>query len=279
MININQNLKNRCGIYIIFNTKNGKKYIGSSNNLYVRLKNHIWHLRKGNHINTHLQNAFNKYTEDCFQIGILEYCSESDQLTTEQKYLDFFYPEYNIQTSAFVNKLEDQTKIKISNTIKTLYVKGQLDNRTYKQPLFVYDLTNFKLIQEYTCISDLNNNNNLSLNVKNTQINNGIINDKYCVTDKKFDTQLDAANFICENCLYHKPSRKSKHRKYLILRKLHKLFYFKSISKLAEFVNVNKSKIQKFIYKSNLKEFSNLFDTGYEIIISSQFIKLTELPF
>ena len=41
MNNINTNLKNKCGVYIITNLKNGKRYVGSSKNIYNRLHDHI----------------------------------------------------------------------------------------------------------------------------------------------------------------------------------------------------------------------------------------------
>ena len=42
MKKINKNLKNKCGVYIITNLKNGKRYVGSSINIYDRLQSHIY---------------------------------------------------------------------------------------------------------------------------------------------------------------------------------------------------------------------------------------------
>jgi len=47
------------GIYAVINLNNGKVYIGSSNNLYTRKKSHFNDLKKNNHTNQHLQNAYN----------------------------------------------------------------------------------------------------------------------------------------------------------------------------------------------------------------------------
>lgn len=49
------------GIYLITNTKNNKKYVGQSWNIFQRWTNHRTSLRGGYHGNTHLQNAWNKY--------------------------------------------------------------------------------------------------------------------------------------------------------------------------------------------------------------------------
>lgn len=48
------------GIYSIINQDNGKCYIGSSNvSIRGRWDYHKYHLRKGNHVNSRLQNSWN----------------------------------------------------------------------------------------------------------------------------------------------------------------------------------------------------------------------------
>lgn len=81
------------GIYRIVNIVDGKFYLGSSNNLAKREREHIWALRKGNHVNDYLQKAFNKYGEANFKFEVLEYViNESDLRKVEQKYLDLLKP-------------------------------------------------------------------------------------------------------------------------------------------------------------------------------------------
>lgn len=59
------------GIYQIRNTVNGKYYIGRSINCNRRWKNHRSSLRKGNHCNSKLQNAWNFYTEENFHFEVV----------------------------------------------------------------------------------------------------------------------------------------------------------------------------------------------------------------
>lgn len=89
------------GIYRIVCLVNNKFYIGSAVNIYRRLFStsstaHLINLRKGTHINKHLQNAWNKYKEVSFKFEILELCNKADLLSREQYYLDtlLFAKEY-----------------------------------------------------------------------------------------------------------------------------------------------------------------------------------------
>lgn len=63
---IDSKLRYKCGIYIIFNLVNGKRYIGSSVDLYNRLHEHRHNLAYNKSHNQHLQNAWNKYGSDFF---------------------------------------------------------------------------------------------------------------------------------------------------------------------------------------------------------------------
>ena len=84
------------GVYIITNSINGRRYIGSSNNIRKRLWKHRSLLRHNKHENPHLQNAWNKYGEDNFVYSILEECDVSILLEREQYYIDKYKPDINI---------------------------------------------------------------------------------------------------------------------------------------------------------------------------------------
>lgn len=63
-----------CGVYCIYFTDiDNKYYIGCSTNLSKRIQEHKSALSSNRHTNSHLQNAYNKYSSPI--IEVLEYCS------------------------------------------------------------------------------------------------------------------------------------------------------------------------------------------------------------
>lgn len=85
-----------CGIYRIVNTQNDKKYIGSSNDIKVRWRNHRYQLNNKKHPNKHLQGAWNKYGKSNFIFEIICLCDVNDLSSKEQFYIDEMHPEYNM---------------------------------------------------------------------------------------------------------------------------------------------------------------------------------------
>lgn len=79
------------GIYKITNIINNKIYIGSSNNIHKRKREHFCTLENGTHCNSHLQRAYNFYGKDNFKFEIIETCEEKDLLEVEQIYLDKYF--------------------------------------------------------------------------------------------------------------------------------------------------------------------------------------------
>jgi hypothetical protein len=79
------------GIYIIYNTINGKVYVGSSVDLRGRKSHHIGALKRGVHGNKHLQSAWRKYGEDAFSFRVLEEVVDNKSLVEiEQQWIDLF---------------------------------------------------------------------------------------------------------------------------------------------------------------------------------------------
>jgi group I intron endonuclease len=94
----------RVGVYCIFNTSNGRRYVGSSNNLWRRFLEHRRHLQTGIHDNQFLQNDYNKSHSDAFIFFILQECSENQRIVIEQKWIDALWDNralcYNLDSTA-----------------------------------------------------------------------------------------------------------------------------------------------------------------------------------
>ena len=117
--------KNKSGIYKITNLVNGKIYIGSSKNLYVRIRGHLCDLRKNRHSNQHLQNSYNIHGFNNFSIGIIEIVENIEELIPrEQFYIDILKEKFEIYNicekagSRLGAKVSQETKDKLSKMRK-----------------------------------------------------------------------------------------------------------------------------------------------------------------
>lgn len=85
---IDENFKNVCGIYIIYNKINKKCYVGQTKNLYKRCKEHINSLNNNYHFNKYLQRSWNKYGSDNFDVYGIEIVDDESRLNEcELKYI------------------------------------------------------------------------------------------------------------------------------------------------------------------------------------------------
>ena len=97
------------GIYEIRCTANGKRYIGSAQDVDRRWGEHSRELRGGRHANARLQNAWNKYGPESFEWVILESdVPESNLIIREQFHLAPYLPQqrsvlFNIRSDARSN--------------------------------------------------------------------------------------------------------------------------------------------------------------------------------
>lgn len=80
--------KIQTGIYYIQNKKDKKRYIGSSNDIRKRFRQHRRRLKLNIHINNHLQRAYNKYGKEFFLFKILEIVAKSKLIKREQYWID-----------------------------------------------------------------------------------------------------------------------------------------------------------------------------------------------
>lgn len=124
------------GVYCITNTQNKKIYIGSTTDTFKnRWYNHIRKLRSNTHPNEHLQNAYNLYGEDSFIFSILEILKEdSSILDKEQEYINEKNCcdraiGYNIASKVDNSVVSEETRHKISNTLKSKYASGEIQKK------------------------------------------------------------------------------------------------------------------------------------------------------
>lgn len=85
----------KSGIYQIKNKLNGKVYIGQAEDIRLRWIEHRHDLKKGKHVNRHLQAAYIKYGIDAFEWSVLERCSVKELDKREVYWIE--------QTGAFKN--------------------------------------------------------------------------------------------------------------------------------------------------------------------------------
>jgi group I intron endonuclease len=108
-----------CGVYMIRNTRNGKKYIGSTKDVNGRQKAHFYSLQKGKHHCDYLQNAWNaEEDKEVFKFFVFLICKEGELIELEQKCLQHMKPEYNSSSVAGRPEMTLEVRNKISNRLK-----------------------------------------------------------------------------------------------------------------------------------------------------------------
>lgn len=115
------------GIYYIKCIVNKKVYIGSSENIEGRFKQHLAKLNNNKHHNSYLQNSYNKYGEESFKLGVITICKPEELLKFEQFYIDKNKHLFNIVTKDVERPSIDEVTIdKITRRINEMYKSGEL---------------------------------------------------------------------------------------------------------------------------------------------------------
>lgn len=92
---------NKSGIYKILNIITRDYYLGSACNIARRFYEHRRELIRNIHDSCHLQNAWNKYGEQAFELSVVLLCDIENLLYYEDVLLKGLKPAYNIATDAF----------------------------------------------------------------------------------------------------------------------------------------------------------------------------------
>lgn len=134
----NKNTKRPSGVYTIVNLITGRIYIGSSVDVYARMKKHFRILSIDKHHNLELQKDYKKYGKDAFEASVFAFCDEIN-----------------------VCSLEEQTIFKALRCCKSVYNKNFQGKKAEDIISFIYnigrDYTDKKLFIE-TLIDELKKN-------------------------------------------------------------------------------------------------------------------------
>lgn len=126
------------GIYCIFCVKARKRYIGSTRNFRARHAGHKSQLRKGNHSNHKLQEAYNNPKDHCLVFFVIERCLPEALADREQFYIDLFRSVekgFNVCTSSrnTSNMVWTEEQRKRSSAEKQGKIRGAYTNsRDYR---------------------------------------------------------------------------------------------------------------------------------------------------
>lgn len=184
------NIQDGAGIYAIVNILNNKMYIGSTNTLRKRFRQHHALLIRNSHVNKKLQNAVNKYGISNFKFVVLERCEPITEtlLLLEQKYIDEL-GYYNIckvagKTTGIKGKghpLSDQQRQSIilanKRRVYTDQMRKQISDRVKnyqsikdkRKPVECYSLDG-KLISTYDSVMDASRAMKELLGINNARV-------------------------------------------------------------------------------------------------------------
>jgi len=118
--------ENKSGIYKWTNKITNDIYIGQSIDLAKRFRKYFNISYLKNRETLVISRALIKYGYSNFSLDILEYCNVANLTEREQYYFDKLNPKYNtlkIAGSSLGHKATEETKAKISKSLKGIYIK------------------------------------------------------------------------------------------------------------------------------------------------------------
>ena len=208
------------GIYIIINKVNGMIYVGSSIDLNQRCRQHYLELSKNKHHNKKIQNSWNKYGSDSFEIKILALLETKDVLIrTEQIFIDFYKsydPKIGFNICPYA---ETTTGVKHSVETITKRTKSQREaRRKTGDPILCYE--NKKI---YYCTFDIAE----ELKVDQQQVN-------YCLNPNYRRQKVGGYSFCylknIDKAVYRPPAANIKPPWSESTRKMYMNTYYKKMS-------------------------------------------------
>jgi group I intron endonuclease len=113
-------------VYEIYNKISSKVYIGSTISFQKRKSDHLYNLRRGIHVNGHLQNSFNKYGEEAFDFVVVytgeDYLEVEQMLIAKSNFKEIYNINRNVSGGDILSYHPDKEDIcqRISLTLRKL---------------------------------------------------------------------------------------------------------------------------------------------------------------
>lgn len=148
------------GIYTITNKETKEVYVGSSQHIIGRWYKHKSLLKHERHENPKLQNSVTKYGIDKFSFEIVEDLSllsfkdfKNIRNDKEQHWVNALNPVFNLQIKIDYSEISEETRKKISDTLKRKHADGTLE-KTNTKKLYQYDRFDGSLVKEWDVVND-----------------------------------------------------------------------------------------------------------------------------
>jgi hypothetical protein len=197
---ISEFLNGKSGVYCFINKTNGKFYVGSAQELRLRINRYFQNGWLKSHLNMLIVKAILKYEINNFELVILELCHTDEILKRETLFITNLKPYYNIlQTGGnslgyrhgpeAIAKMKTknfslETRMKMSESRQNLIEKG-LALRV--SPVSVLDLVT-NITTEYRSVAQAARESGLSLNSLYTRFQRGTkspLKKRYVITLKR----------------------------------------------------------------------------------------------
>ena len=126
-----------CGIYKIVNKITNQCYVGQSQRVKKRLKEHFRLLRQNKHTNPHLQNAYNKYGGDNFYGAMEIECVDFNELDMLENHFlcgDAWFEEPTVYNIADFAKAPMRNKTHSEEVRKRIRLGRRATTFDYKSP-------------------------------------------------------------------------------------------------------------------------------------------------
>lgn len=274
MNKIDYKLKSVIGVYMLFNIVNGKRYIGSSIDLYNRLHEHLHNLKNGKSHNKYMQDDFNEYGEDCFIYSILEYSNGLSVRDLEHRYIKFMKPEYNYSenyASNFKREVSNEVRNKISDTLKRGYESGRIkiDYSKIERKIYLYDIYTFKLYKEFDSI--LKASVEIFPDNKSRVKPNCVSKNRYFASYIKFENDNDTMNFIFE----HVRVANSSYGKYIMtIDENGNKLYHGGVKEVCSYIGYGESSMNRLLKKNLNNPNKEFIIRGKKVIFSNEYKRI-----